>query len=112
MLSPYSFIRSLIAATILLAIGQQTMAGQSTPNTDLSTTDRFLMLVPERDTADIQRDIDSAEQDQAIASEAEKVALEQRSKAAAKIEEKKQSILTNKNLTALGLVHTTAPLFL
>jgi hypothetical protein len=103
---PYRVLGFPISAAVLLAASQLSIAGQmppgaaseqAPPSVSSPAQDKFLMLVQPRDTAEIQRDIESAEQSRMAATEAEGTAKEQRSAAAARIEEKKQAISANKD---------------
>jgi hypothetical protein len=96
-------IKFLFSATLLLA-GSQLLAAQmlpsqmtETPSISSSPKDKFLMLVAPRDVAEIQRDIESAEQARLAAAEAERTAQEQRAASAARSEEKKLAIAANKD---------------
>lgn len=96
-------IRFLFFAILLLA-GSQSFAAQmppsqvtAMPSIASSPKDKFLMLVPPRDITEIQRDIESAEQDRTAAAEAERTAQEQRAASVARIEEKKLAIAANKD---------------
>ncbi len=100
------FLGYVISIAILFAVNPLSSAAQMPPGAavqEASTSvvappqDKFLMLVQSRDTAEIQRDIEQADQARTSASEAEKVAKEQKSQAAARIEEKKQAISVNKD---------------
>ncbi len=100
MLKQYRMI-GFVILTIILPVSSQLYAAQmppmSAPIIAPPPLDKFLMLVPQRDANEIQGDIEWAERDRASASEAERAAQEQRIAVAAKIEEKKQAIATNKD---------------
>lgn len=92
-----SIFFSALAALVILAAGEGAVAAQTPPQPAIpETTERFLMLVAPRGIAEIDRDLESAGQAQSVAIEAEQRAQEQRSLAAARIQESKKMIDANK----------------
>jgi hypothetical protein len=89
-------IAFLILMTFILAASRQLTAVQNPPDDAKKTEDQFILLVPVRDTADIQRDMDSADRERTAAGEAERAALDQRSSLLMQIEDKKKAIVDNK----------------
>ncbi|MBP1623080.1 MAG: hypothetical protein H6Q07_1100 [Acidobacteria bacterium] len=93
---PASFVVTSVLALIFPAAGQSFVAAQTQPEVAVSeTTERFLTLVAPRQIAEIDRDIESADQAQTVAIEAEQRAQEQRSLAAARIQETRKLIDAN-----------------
>lgn len=102
----YRFWGLGIAAAVWIAAGSLNIFAQilpgiasdrSTPIVVSPTQDKFLMMVQPRDVTEIQRDIDTADQLQISAAEAERVAQAQRSAAKSRIDEKNQALSTNKS---------------
>jgi hypothetical protein len=85
-----------ILIAFLLTAGRPLIAVQNPPAEAKKPADQFLVLVPARDVADIQRDVDSTDRDRTAAGEAERMAQDQRSSLITRIEEKKQAIAANK----------------
>jgi len=93
---PASFVVTSVLALIFPAAGQSFVAVQTQPEVAVpETTERFLTLVAPRQIAEIDRDIESADQAQTVAIEAEQRAQEQRSLAAARIQETRKLIDAN-----------------
>ena len=85
------------------------VAGAQTPSdSKVSVTDRFLVLVPVREVADIQRDFDVAEQARLEATDAQQTATQQRSVAATRVDQIKSAITSNKDRRASAKVEKNA----
>jgi hypothetical protein len=87
----------LISIAFLLTAGRRLMAGQNPPDEAKKPAEQFLVLIPARDVADIQRDVESADRDRTAAGDAERLAQDQKSSLVTLIEEKKQAIAVNKD---------------
>jgi len=92
----YCSIGILISITLLLVASNHAFAMQNPPSAPPEPKEEFIVLVPVRDVAEIQRDIESADKAQTAAGEAERTAQDQRSSVASLLEEKKQAIAANK----------------
>ena len=92
----------------LLTIFAPLVSGRNPQDSNLSITDQFLVLVPVRDVAEIQRDFDAAEQFRLAAVEAQDTATQQRSDGAKRVEQIKSDIASNKERRAGARVEKNA----
>ncbi len=92
----YFAIGFLLSMFLTLPAVQQARGAQDTAQPAPEPKEEFLTLVPQRDAAEIQRDIESADKDRTAAGEAERIAQDKRSAVASLLEAKKQAIADNK----------------